>query len=268
METDHEESQLQLTPFIRSNGKLPIPGSSVKGAFRTALISELFPEEGIDEPPKASARTAQNLEAECLKYREESRKNPGQFINNIGKDPLKCLKISDTFIQGNDISTIRKIHNICLDDVTSESKSGKEKDIKLFAEFISQDAVINLNISLDTRYFKTVKWKIGKQFSIHDVIISCRKFYNRLLLHEKNVYFDAFGKRTGDSTVSDLYDEFLEENSKKDTFIMRLGRYGGRNSVSFNIRNKQKAEPKSRNLIFEGGTFLPTGWIRVSCINE
>lgn len=275
MDTGHEESLLQLTPFIRSSGKLLLPGSSVKGAFRTALINSFFPDDGIniplDVPPnnkreqnKNNDRNAKKLEAEKLQYREPSKKDPKKLTNNIGKDPLKCLKISDTFIQGNNISTIRKIQNIRLDDDNSETKPNQEKDIKLFGEFIDQDVEINIGLSLDTRYFKKVKLKIGKRFSLNDITASCKKFYDMLLSHEKKNYFDTFEKQTGDSTVSDLYDELIEMNKTENSFVMRLGRYGGRNSISFNIRNKQGKEPKSRNLVLKDGKYWPTGWIFVT----
>lgn len=275
IDTGQEESLLQLMPFIRSSGKLLLPGSSIKGAFRTALISGLLPDSGIDisldYPPndrrkqnKNNDRNAKDLEAEKLQYREPSKKDPKKLINNIGKDPLKCLKISDAFMQGSNISTIRKIHNIRLDDDNSETKPDQEKDIKLFAEFIDQDVEINIACSLDTRYFKKVKWKIGKCFSINDITASCKKFYDMLLSHEKKNYFDTFEKQTGDSTVSNLYNELIEMNKAENSFVMRLGRYGGRNSISFNIRNKQGKEPKSRNLILKDGEYWPTGWVFVT----
>lgn len=258
-----KESQLQLTPFIRSAKTLFIPGSSVKGAFRTAFITGLFGEAGIDEPPDEPAFDsnirALNVEAKFLQYRSFDKNNKLKI--DVLKDPFKCLKIGDTFLEDGYTNTIYKIHNIRIDKKVNK----KEMNIKQFGEFVDEGGRTNIELLLDNRYFNKAKNEVGKGFNIDDLTDSCRKFYGDLLEYEKENYLSEFTEQTGDSTVTELYNELIKINREKDFFILRLGRYEGRNSVSFNIKNSQRKDPISRNFIFKDGRYLPLGWVKATC---
>jgi CRISPR-associated protein Csm5 len=69
LQNENVESQLLVTPFIRSNRKIFLPGSSVKGALRTAYISELD-KRGFDiDINKVNLnKEAQIVEGNALKY--------------------------------------------------------------------------------------------------------------------------------------------------------------------------------------------------------
>jgi hypothetical protein len=48
------------------------------------------------------------------------------------------------------------------------------------------------------------------------------------------------------------------------SFLLRIGRHSGRNSLSFNLLNKKAVEPKTRKLIVDAGEYWPVGWVYVS----
>ncbi len=87
---DDRGNQLLIAPFIRNGIKqLPyIPGSSIKGAIRTALINLFVSQKGISKNDfgKRFKLTSRNLERKTL--------------NHYGpdNDPLKAIKITDALL--------------------------------------------------------------------------------------------------------------------------------------------------------------------------
>jgi CRISPR-associated protein Csm5 len=261
----HEESktsQLMVTPFIRTAKRTFIPGSSVKGAIRTAIISELLAEKGIHYELNTTKldKKAQMLEANTLNYSNRNRQR--RLKIDVAKDPFKALKISDAFL-ANDKSMIRRVWVVRKTKARQFDVVTMEK-MQIFGEFIEKGSEANIEIRLDTRYFRNTR-SIGRRISFEQVAKSCKAFYKRVLNHEKAVFFNNFDKQVGQSRISDLYDKFLECNANKNSFLLRLGKHSGRNSLSFNLLNKRGVEPSSRKLIVENGEYWPVGWV---CITE
>ena len=92
---DRFANQLIVSPFIRSMGAPFIPGSSLKGALRTALLDALI-------PTPITERRAATLEARTLGYMNPQRDRP-----NIPRDPLKGLRVSDVAVPVQDIAAER-----------------------------------------------------------------------------------------------------------------------------------------------------------------
>jgi CRISPR-associated protein Csm5 len=262
LEDENEACQLTVTPFIRTAKRAFIPGSSVKGAIRTAFITELFKNEKIAyalNSPNIN-RKAQTLEANTLHYSD--RDNKGRLKINVTKDPFKALKVSDSFLPPDNsiikkVLVVRKIND-------SQFDIAGMKEMKIFSEFINKEVEVDLNIRLDSRYFE-IPWKIGTRISFKQITDSCKAFYERVLNHETKEFFSRFDKQVGKSRVSDLYEELLTLNARQNSFLLRIGRHCGRNSLSFNLLNKKRVEPKSRKLIMEGGEHWPVGWV---CVTE
>ena len=249
LQNENVENQLLVTPFIRSARKIFVPGSSVKGAIRTALISNNLA-KSIDIKPdgKSVKHDAQMLESDTLKY------------SDVIKDPLKSLKISDSSTS-NVEGIVKKVY------VMSKDKYGKfnadnMKDLKIFAEFIDSGVEIDIEARLDTRYF-IIPNGLGRTLSFEDIRNSCKAFYKRLLMHERDKFFKDFDSQINNSQVSVLYDEFLSLNEEPDSFLIRIGKHSGRNSMSLNLINKKGIEPKSRKFILKDGEYLPMGWVKV-----
>lgn len=261
LQNENVESQLLVTPFIRSARKIFVPGSSVKGAIRTALISKLLENIDIRLDEKYVKHDAQMLESKTLKYSEENKF--GKKKSNVIKDLLKSLKISDSptsTVEG----TVKKV------ELMSKDKLGKfntdsMKELKIFAEFIGSGFETDIEIRLDTRYFG-VPDGIEIKLSFEDVRNSCKVFYKKLLNHERDHFFKDFDKQIKNSKVFELYDEFLRLNEEPDSFMIRIGKHSGQNSMSLNIINRKGVEPKSRKFIIKDGEYLPMGWIKVTVI--
>lgn len=262
LENENDASQLTVTPFIRTARRTFIPGSSLKGAIRTAFISELLGKEGIDyklNKPKLD-KAAQMLEAKTLNYRYKDHKR-NRFKILAGKDPFKALKTSDVCLPAGK-SIIKKIQVVRKMRAGQFDVTGMEK-MNIFAEIIEKGVETDIEVSLDSRYFEFPR-KVGKRFSFKDIMAGCKSFYERVLAHEKKAFFNEFDKNIEGSRVSGLYDEFQKLNAKPNSFLLRLGKHSGRNSLSFNLYNKKGVEPKSRKLIVQNGEYWPMGWVSLT----
>ncbi len=256
LQNENVESQLLVTPFIRSARKIFIPGSSVKGALRTAYISELY-KNGIDENDKRDLL----MEGKALGCNKKIKRNEGVQIKfDVEKDPFKALKIADSSSLAM-ASTVNKV------EVIKKGKNGKFNDemkgTKIFAEFVNSGVEIDIEVRLDTRYFR-VPSGVGRKLSFEDIMKSCKTFYKRLLIHEHDAFFKDFDKQASNSQISVLYNEFITLNEEKDSFVLRIGKHSGRNSMSLNLINKKGIEPKSRKLIINDDVYLPVGWVKVT----
>ncbi len=260
LEEKFKESQLFVTPFIRTGGSIFLPGSSVKGAIRTAFVAELLGGE-IDyslKMPKIG-KVAQQLEADILRCAGTDRM--GWPTVKVSKEHFKALKISDGYVPSVH-SIIKKVEVARKDKEGNFDVAGME-DMKIFAEFLKKDVEMEIEVRLDTRFFG-LRGSIGRNISLYQITKSCESFYRRVLIHEKRSFFEGFDKSIGKSRISEFYDELLELNNLPGSFLLRIGRHSGRNSLSFNLINKRAVEPKTRKLIVDAGEYWPAGWVYVS----
>ncbi len=263
LQNENKASQFIVTPFIRSNKRIFIPGSSIKGAIRTAIINELLGSSIYYPLNKPNIKKeAEKLEGKMLRYSEWDYKQK-QLNINVSKDPFKALKISDTFVPS-DKSMIKKVRIVKKTDEGKLSVTVME-DTKIYAEFLQKDVEICIDVRLDSRFFNYSKY-IGKRISIKEVANLCKVFYKRVLEHERDNYFRSFDKEIKKSKISELYDEFITLNENSESFLLRIGKYSGRNSLSFNLKNKNGVEPKSRKLILEDNEYWPAGWVCMTMV--
>ena len=256
-EEQEEEKRLFLKPFIKTADTLYLPGSSVKGAFRTALISRMLAEKPVAE---SMNRKSNFLESKTIgAYRMDRSK---KIIQDATRDPFKILKVADAHFSKPG-STIRRVYNLKTvpDKGHAEKKTGDT--FLMFAECMDEKVEGQVSIVIDSRFSRFPN-KIGRSFSAEDLFQACKYFTRKLLEHEIDAFFARFDKSNTNSDIADLYNDFLKMNEEKGAFIMRIGRYSGRNSTSFNIFNSNgREEPKSRNLVLDKGRYLPLGWLHV-----
>lgn len=88
---DAPENQLPMSPFIRTGSKAFLPGSSIKGALRTAYLNFLKGKTSVKERNRADL-----VEGELFKANVEGR--DGRIRFDIDKDPFRTIKIKDSFL--------------------------------------------------------------------------------------------------------------------------------------------------------------------------
>ncbi len=235
------KSDLSIFPFIKTSGAPFIPGSSLKGAIRTAILYEK-----VKKP--VSEINARKLEAETFGY---ARYREGIYQGiDITNDVFKTLKISDS--QKVDISTI-------LRSVTVHTKKGNDwrEDIPLLREVCLSKLFDNADLTfLHTLQLAELDKPSGSgRVDLKEIIRSCRNFY-LLHLKEEKEYLASFPKAAKWYKILEECLNALPENA----FLVRFGWGSGFDGVTINYARKNREIKRSRRLA-EGE--VPLGWAEI-----
>ena len=240
------QNQLLISPFIRTEGgvKALVPGTSIKGAIRTAVISELAKHSKLPNPK--GFKEEYEFESKVLGYKDEK------------KDPFRGLKIRDNTLESGS-TIIREVRNV-------SKKSGGvlgSNNIQIICEvchsFITGKPIyLETEISFDELLFSTRF--LSKPITKEQVIRSCTEFYRSKMEDEhRKFYKDSVAEKYS----MQLLDTPLETNS----FFLRVGRFSGVESVTLDkYRNPRSPGNKTvwgttRNLV-EGK--YPMGWVKAT----
>jgi len=238
-------NQLLIYPFIRTEGdSVPLmPGSSMKGAIRTALISEMAKNSNLPKPK--DAREEYGFESAVLGYKD-------------GKDdPFRGIRIRDKALQRDD-TIIREVKNV------SRKKGGLEaNNIQIVCE-VSHSYVTGRGVSFETEIsfddeLYSTKF-LSRAFNVEHVIKSCMDFYKDKMEQEHKKFYKG-------SEVEKISAQLLNSSYNDMSFPLRIGRFSGVESVTLdNYRNPKPPGNKSvwgtsRNLA-EG--VYPMGWVKAT----
>ena len=237
-------NQLRINPFIRTGDqKRPlIPGSSIKGAIRTALISELAQNSNLPRPK--GIKEEYQFESKVLRYQDGK------------EDPLRGIKIRDAQLEKHD-TIVRDVKNVSRDS----GRTLKSNNIQIFCEMTHStisgkstgfESTLNIDNSLyQTKYLK-------KTFTTDDIIRSCAKFYKDKMTEEHNRFYRG-------SDLENYSKMLMETPLDNKSFLLRVGRFSGVESVTLDKYRNPKPPGKkntwgtTRNLA--DGQY-PMGWIK------
>lgn len=239
------QNQLLINPFIRTEGESVVfmPGSSIKGAIRTAVISEAAKNSNLPVPKEP--REIYGFESRVLGYKD-------------GKDdPFRGMKIRDKSLQKDD-TVIRNVINAS----KKRGESLRANDIQIICEVMHSEITghavsFETEISFDEQLYSTRY--LSKSLDMENIIKSCASFYRDKLEQENIKYYK-------NSDVEPISKQLLDTALDKTSFILRVGRFSGVESVTLDrYRNPRPPGNKSawgtsRNLA-EG--LYPMGWLRV-----
>ena len=248
---DDPRNQLLIYPFLRGNSHLPyIPGSSLKGALRTALIFNLLEKDCLDK------ERVDILEANLLKCeRGWLDRDQGIFITkglDPQKDPFRCIKIGDVMLP-QDSTIIQRIIA-----VSKKNENIQSMNIQLIKEttcsgFTSKPLCITTEIRYDDQLSKKNR-DIKKKITIEEIIDTNKIFSEKVINHELKKYFN-------NHPTSDVYKKLKDcwSELKNNEFMFRLGWGSGYNSMTVNLKLSHPKLVKTRKLI--NGS-IPIGWIK------
>lgn len=242
------QNQLLINPFMRTGLKpMPfIPGSSIKGAIRTALVSELALKSNLPKP--RNYKEEFQFEPKVLKYRDAK------------EDPFRGLKIKDVLLKNED-TFICKVQNC-----SRKEKGGLTfNDIQLICEVTNSTVSgktieFDMQLSFDDKLFST-KF-LSNKLSKEQIIQSCNNFYKPKMQEEH----DKFYRR---SDIEGFSKKIMDTSLDSNSFFLRVGRFSGVECVTLDkYRNPRPPRNKtiwgtSRNLA--DGTY-PMGWLKATFI--
>ena len=172
------QSDLSIGVFIRTNHRAYIPGSSLKGALRTALLYV----RATRDDQKITEWNAKTLEQSTFEYR------------NPGDDPFKYFKISDS-AERDEMTQLATVN------VHTKTNEGWSKGkIPLLREVtwgvltnhakardvtVTFSVLVNETVARAARQDRRAQWFEGKQ-----IIAACRAFYGEHLKQEARFHQD------------------------------------------------------------------------------
>ena len=236
-------NRLLIKPFLRTqNETIPlIPGSSLKGAIRTAILSELAREKKLPKPK--NFREERMFEYEVMGH--DDAKN----------DPFRALKIRDCLLQGNS-TQIRMVENV------SKGKDGvlSPTGVQIICEATRSILTGNTPVEFETEFlFDDLLFKKGfvrEKITPERIVATCNAFYRPKMEMEHEKFYK---NSEAEFPSKQLLEVPLEENS----FLIRLGRFSGVESVTLDeYRNprppgRRSVWGRSRNII---EARYPMGW--------
>jgi len=249
------QNQLLVTPFIRNEiNFLPfIPGSSFKGSIRTAVLSEM----GKNFNPNEIKRDKNwKWKIEGIIFDNLDRKgNP-----NAQSDPFRAVKIRDVQLSYNS-TIVSQIKNVAKD------RRGHlfSKRMQLFYEVTKSKLYggkteFSGEIIIDEDLQAIGSRGVSKNITIEQIKNSCNSFYRDKLELEHRNFYQQSGMESNSNSL-------LDENIDDGSFLLRLGRYSGVESVT--LDEYRAPEPPgrikkwgySRNVCEEK---YPMGWIKIT----
>ena len=214
---------VQCLPF--SGGRVYIPGSSVKGAIRTAVLDGMAEAKGYAvtlEKAKSAARNphelAQTVEQELLGYRK------------INEDPFKALRIEDTFLPP-DSTEIVEVMNV-------PKASRKAISLDMFIEAVKPGTVFEVHLATEDRIGMEGVDISRLGLTVAGIIDTASAYYTHAIAAEADDHYPA--DSPADRKIQDALAEVLDEESRPipGKMLLRIGRFSHLESITYNDRGK------------------------------
>ncbi|MGR3318190.1 MAG: type III-A CRISPR-associated RAMP protein Csm5 [Candidatus Anammoxibacter sp.] len=241
------QNQLLVSPFIRTQGGTTpfVPGSSIKGSIRTAVINDLSNKSSLPKP----------------KYPREEYEFESKVLGckDAKNDPFRGIKIADAHLE-NDSTIIREVKNVSRRNDGNLQSNNIQIICEVTNSFITGTIVnFETEIAFDDALFSTNY--LSKKITLEQIIKSCNSFYKDKLEEEHQKHYK--------DTEADQFSTMIINNAKTDTnsFILRLGRFSGVESVT--IDNYRNPRPPGNKTSWGGTRNIaemkyPMGWVRVT----
>ncbi len=246
---------LNIERFIRLSNETPyIPGSSIKGAIRTAFFDYLIEHKA----PESLLSSFNNDRKGIFIEKKLTSNRERQDRNTTYIDPFSLVKITDGYFT----KTKQKIEAL-------------DTEYDSFIETISPASEFNFNVTID--YVKSninrpnncifVFEDYFKKHFIASLLSSSKFFSLRLLNNDVRII--------GNDKLQSLVKYLKKSNDKNIYSMIKLGRFTGFDSKTFfqfhNVRNRRGApyrnqsEPKLRIVT---KSKEPLGWVFLEIINK
>lgn len=220
-------SQNLISSFISNplTGNPYIPGSSIKGAIRTALVFHaLNKNKAAIEKNDRGVYTDRDMEPRLFEYYSNDKRRPV-----LTDDPFKYFKVSDVEFPM-ELLSLRKAENKKKSKLDEGQRKHGGGEIDYYCQVLPSGAPsLTCKLHIDRRWLQ--------KYPLETIKTACHEFF--LEKHKQESYF-YMPERSGLHQKLSQLARSLEENQ----FYLRLGRSTGSLHKSVN-----KQEPETRYLI-------------------
>ena len=266
--------EIERTAYNPMDRRPIFPGSSMKGAIRTALLDMLNQGRSLPHNLRNDRQANRKLQEQLLQ---------GKFDT----DPLRLLSIGDARWNSMDDLTGSEIRF-----AVNRRKKISEKDGRLVQSMAEQKGLYQLlecvmpmrcralETTLNLHHPETVVKQKDKlpafQWSVQDIAEACNAFYRPLFEKELQL-IDSLGY-ADPSWVSEV-ENLLQQVDRNKCFLLRLGRHSGAESITLNgVRSikimkgrgeKPAWEPSAKTIWLaapdtkSSSSMMPFGWVLV-----
>ena len=298
--------EVEIREAIKTVDNCPyIPGSSIKGALRTALLGEILSENDSIYDESLRQLTAMIRQRPRGNPRAEQ---PARRIEScaLGEDPnrdlLRALHVSDTVPLESDSLEIGMVWTLTLDQSNQlVQKVDGGRAYKNFVQQIQRGQNLTFTLKIDEFLFRErEKTRLGFSNSqkdmLQDIAEVCRSDTAALMQSERD-FFDNYNLLE----IAELYDRLIDFNIRlpEGAFLLQIGWGTGyhANTVTSLFTDDQESHeelwmdlrkrfrlgesrsqrghyderefPKTRRILYRGqNPIAPLGWVKISPIQD
>lgn len=274
---DDEIIGKEIRSFMKTTGNVYIPGSTIKGALRTAMLYNVLKND-TNQYQKAVTILQQQISQRYANPSQVAAAIEKQVFGDTTHDFFKALQISDTQpMSPEDVLTLQII------DILSSTSSNKMyTKFSLLAECLKQHTTFLFNWKTDNYYFSSAAKELGfsdKKELLTETSSICNDYADELIDYEYN-FFKRFGDQFQD--MLDFYEDLIDLRyaDNFNGFLLRLGYGSGWQTMTMGrlfedeplfqkLRQKFRLGkrgidlfPKSRRIIADKKDY-PFGWVHV-----
>jgi len=204
---------INKTAYNPHNNMPYIPGSSLKGAIRTAYLSKL----AIDKNITQWRGKADDLETKLL--------NRSEGKDKMSSDPFRMVKISDLLPVGEVKTKIVYAVNRKKERIGKETLASRGGVYQIF-EIIKPGAIFEGIINIDKPYEKS---GISEPIDTENLLTYAHSFYAGNINKEIKPVNEVL--RINHKPAIEANSKF-KDRFKKDAFLIRIGRHSGAEAVT------------------------------------
>ena len=260
-----------------SSNKPVIPGSSLKGAIRTAILNILLSDlskEDFDEQERLF-----NIEKNKTKF-ESALQHTLLHFNDPKNDPFRTILIEDVAFSAKNTQLVGLMKNIAASNdelvplqlqIQAEILRGTliGGAAKAEAHLIIDESLQKVTIEKN-EYTKSKGCRLHKHIAMDEIAEACNKFFWDEFDSEYRKFYKA--AYSGTDIITELRTQLDEISVTKGCFIIRLGRWSQLEFVTFEETfrepkvstryGKSWEESKTRTVFDYNGEYVPLGWCK------
>lgn len=232
-----------------------IPGSSIKGAIRTAIFAQLAKNEIKNAHKKAKEETRQEQNRKKAKRIEENslKEWANNFFGKVSEDSFRFLLVGDAFFEKASTAVINTVQ------IKKDTKNHKQSDIdtiKQYAEVLLLENSSCFILDLDSDGFrkaldgKYVNREVPQFKDVTALFKAINNHTQSLVQSEMNIW-DGISGAESIHDFLDFIDGEIEACNAKEC-ILRLGNGSGKRFITGGVLEEidfdREAIPKTRRI--------------------